>query len=653
MISEYINHCVRLVKKYFVILIIAVSMISVYVALYDNVVKFPFILLTLLVAGYSIYNDKVWIFHTLSFLLFFTWMVGNECIVIYDRQFSIQLFQIFSVIISSCVFFNRRNDKCWKVYKLSFFIGDVVIAVSFFGLTFIRTVENGNILLSVTLPFLALYWSEFLSRSCVIITRKYISFRKFYLLENRYGVDVYFGLYVMLGILVVMNVALSIVYCPGIITRDCASIYRDAQHIRDSAYRTDIHSFAWTIIIAGIDAVFHNYFAITVMLAVSLAFAWFYYMKVLYDCGLSVKTIVAITVLWFCIPGNWYYLVCSWKDIPFSICMLIVSAVLCRILFSNKHNKITYIILTISSFGMAVFRSNGQVVLIGLTIIAAIAVIRKKKCFNSITLAFGIALVMLGLFKGPIFYALDVSKTPEGLYTLPYIDGIWENVHQEVELSEATINFIETEIMPLDEFKDAYESAYTNRYAFFYGYEGISLDKAKEAYSDCLRLHPFITISARIKRTYNFWGLMLDKEFPADRNYISEIPDMMDFSEEYQWKFKDKYKVIRENIANLTTAAHAYGFATMTFSRCGACIILWVLLLRICEKNRKRLLFLITPPALNTMVLLIGCCYADYRYAYPMFMMTVPLIGGMLVSQNCVLYDDNVEQLGNNIELRE
>ncbi len=628
-------------KKNFDILFFAALMIVVYIILYENIVMFPYILVTLLIVGYSVYKKRGWLFHGLSFLLFFPWLVGNECITIYDRQFSIQLFQVISILISVYIFFDRQNNEYGKESKIAFFCGDVIIAATFFGLPIIRAVENRNIMLAVTLLFLALYWSEFLSRAFERLIKESAFLFKLIRVQNRNDRKEYIILYAMMVIMVGVSVALSMVYYPGIITRDCASIYMDAQYIGDSSYRTDIHSFAWTIIIAAIDAIFHNYFAITLMLAVAFVFAWFYYMKVLYDCGLTLKVIVSILVIWFCIPGNWYYLVCSWKDIPFAICMLIVSSLICNIFFGNKPNILTYISLTLSSFGMAVFRSNGQVVLVVLAIVAIVAALRRRKQFNGMALVFGISLVMLGLFKGPIFKALDVSEAPEGLYTLPYVDGIWENVHQGAELSEETIEFIEKEIMPLKEFRDAYVSAYTNRYVFSKGFERISLEKARRAYIDCLKLHPFITISARFKRTYNIWGLMLDSEFPADRNYILEIPDLTDFSEDYQWEFNNAFKTIRENISQLTSATQAYGFVTMTFSRCGFCIILWVLLLRVSNKNGRELLFLITPPAVNTVVLFIGSCYADYRYVFPMFMMTVPLIGCALISQNYIEKDSN------------
>lgn len=630
--NMYFNHVIRQLLKCFDVIFLAICMIIVYVTLYQNVVRVPFIIITLLVIIYTLYTQEKWTFRWLSFLLFFPWLVGNECITIYDRYFSIQLFQIISVLVSVYVLRDGKSNKYMDGFNVKVLCGDIVIAIIFFGLPIIRAFEKGNIVFGFSLFVLALYWSEFVSRASEKWAKR--KFCESNALQNGNLRRDRLIVCMMLGIALFFSVMLSVVYYPGIITRDCASIYKAAQHITDSSYRTDTHSFAWTMLVAVIDKVFHNYFAITIMVAVSFVLAWFYYMKVLYDCGLSLKVIVGLTVLWFCFPGNWYYLVCTWKDMPFAISMLTVSAIICGILLGNRQDKATYIALAIFSFAMSVFRSNGQIVLIFLTIVSVIAVIRKKNHFKGMALAFGIALAMLGIFKGPIFSILDVSGTPHGLYALPYIDGIWENVHQDVELSEATIEFIETEIMPLEEFKEAYVSAYTNRYVFPKGYEDISLEKAKNAYKECIILHPFITISARFKRTYNFWGLMLDMEFPADRNYISQIPDVTEFSKDYKWAFDDRFAVIRENIANLTTAAQAFGFLTMTFSRCGFCIILWTLFLRISNKNKEKLLFLIMPPAVNTIVLLIGSCFADYRYAYPMFMMTIPLIGDVLISQN-------------------
>lgn len=67
----YFNHVIRQLLKCFDVIFLAICMIIVYVTLYQNVVRVPFIIITLLVIIYTLYTQEKWTFRWLSFLLFF------------------------------------------------------------------------------------------------------------------------------------------------------------------------------------------------------------------------------------------------------------------------------------------------------------------------------------------------------------------------------------------------------------------------------------------------------------------------------------------------------------------------------------------------------------------------------------------------------
>ena len=152
-------------------------------------------------------------------------------------------------------------------------------------------------------------------------------------------------------------------------------------------------------------------------------------------------------------------------------------------------------------------------------------------------------------------------------------------------------------------------------------------------------MHPFITISARLKRTYNFWGIMLDSEYPVDRNIIESIPELEDISSEYNWTFLPRFEFMRKSISELSFGGYIYGFLAIMASRNGTCILIWMLAIRFCKKNRGKLVFILLPPLINTLVFMCGSCYADYRYVYPNYIVTIPFIGVYIISQGNFLGD--------------
>lgn len=608
------------------------AILAVISSLYRNIVMLPYMIIVLIIAGYSIIKKKPQIYILSVFCFFFPWLVSNEVKQIYDRQYSILLFAVISIFMAFDIYKSYPQTVSYfqNKRKRTSFIGDFIISVCAFGLPIIRFVQDVSLISGIALLVMAMIWSKYFSYVVYdVIYRNQHKNKTNLELKKENSNNQYLFFCMVFFVMILIGMLSSIFYYPGPITRDCASIYWAAQNLGDITLRTDIHSFGWTLVVAFIDSIFHNYYAVTIFLVIAFAFSWSFYMKTLYNCGVSKKIIIVLSLIWLCVPGDWYYIVCSWKDMPFAICMLLMSALICGIVF-DRGEKIELgkcIGLGLASFGMAVFRSNGQVILAVLLISTIVLLSRRKAYAKRLAMCFGIAMIMLVIFKGPVFKMLKVSGTPEGLYTLPYIDGIWENVHLEVELSDNTINFIENEIMPLDDFKAAYQSGYTNRYAFPNGYEHISLQKAHQAYFECLKLHPFITISARLKRTYNLWGIMLDSEYPVDRNYVPVIPDLTAISEEYDWKYLSRYDIERTNIERITSASNAYGFITMTMSRCGLCIVIWVLISRFSRLPKDKLILLLTPLIINTIVLVVGCCFPDYRYVYPMFLLTLPLMG--------------------------
>lgn len=433
---------------------------------------------------------------------------------------------------------------------------------------------------------------------------------------------------ILFGTVCAVGLAMSVMYYPGIISPDSMFNYRCAMEFADVSVRTDIHSFGYVLLSRLLLFIHPGYYTLTISMALGFAAVWASYWTYLYKKGLRFWVVFLITVIWLSIPDNAYLLICTWKDIPFAVSMLLLSFMMTRYCLEEDfcgrlRNLFTF---GLSLFGVSVFRSNGQVVL--LSVVAALLIgWLLKKVNKRMMLASLCALSSLFLFKGPFFSLLQVQKTPPGLAALPFVDGIWENLYRGNEVSEEVVKFVEEEIMPVDDFTASYREHYMNIYVFPKGYSPINFDKAKNAYLWCLKHYPYTTLLARLKRTYNIWSVFSSGAYPVSINYCSKISDYSYINEAYSWKFIDRFEWFREKFAFMFREDYLIGAVQFFVSRCGWNFVLWgisaVVLMLI---KRSKYLLIILPAFANMAGLFLGCCFSDSRYFYPMFLLTVPYL---------------------------
>ena len=229
------------------------------------------------------------------------------------------------------------------------------------------------------------------------------------------------------------------------------------------------------------------------------------------------------------------------------------------------------------------------------------------------------------IIKVPLYHILNVKPAPEKLTAQPFVDGIWENSYQGNYLPSDIIEFIEEDMMPINEFNAAYEERYTN----LRGTEDIELSRAVNAYWWCLKNHPYTTILARMKRTYNLWSVFPNDSYYLNTGYIWKLDDYTWQNTKYDWKYISVFQPFRTIFEKLYDNSYFIGELAFIISRGGWSIVICMISLLYAYRNKKMKWILVLLPAMaNTVALLFGCCYQDYRYMYPMFINTYLFIAG-------------------------
>ena len=167
------------------------------------------------------------------------------------------------------------------------------------------------------------------------------------------------------------------------------------------------------------------------------------------------KILFVILVYYAILPMHGYYSVVMWKDVIFSGLLLLLTMELVKIIEKQKNNKlnfkqlISFIIVSI----FCVFFRNNAIYMYFLLAIATFIFFRKyyKIFISAFVIVFGVYYII----KGPVFEALNITKSSSSEYIGMPLQQIGRMAYKDVKFTKKekeTLN----KLMPLKEMKKAY-----------------------------------------------------------------------------------------------------------------------------------------------------------------------------------------------------
>jgi hypothetical protein len=150
-------------------------------------------------------------------------------------------------------------------------------------------------------------------------------------------------------------------------------------------------------------------------------------------------------------PINGDMVIILWKDIPYSICVLLFSLIVLEIVFSNGlwlDKKTSWIVLGLTSLCVASFRHNGLPIPI---IILPLLIFLYKNQRKPLLQALGLAVTIYAIINGPVFTYLNVNRAT-GDKQLTFIQHIAAHIATGENLTQSEAK-LASEILPLDEWK--------------------------------------------------------------------------------------------------------------------------------------------------------------------------------------------------------
>ena len=455
------------------------------------------------------------------------------------------------------------------------------------------------------------------------------------------------GFLIGTGIVFVCMVPFLLTNFPGIMTPDSLAQYRQAADI--SAYN-DHHPWMHTLLIElfykiGYGITGDVYLGIAfytvaqmILVALSVSYVW----AALYEMGLKKGYCILGETLFIICPYNLIYGVTMWKDILFSMAVLVLVVTLFRLYcfmqegIKTKQMVRDWILYGVCGFFMCMLRHNGFYAFLIMMLLLAVLFRKQWKVYVTIT---AIVVCLCFVIKGPVMDAAEVESGKYAYKVCIPLQQIARVITDGCELTEEEITLLE-KINTIDYIPKNYQRGGADpMFAWvIYGNQQYLVDHQGEYLKLWLSIgmrYPGKYIEAFLDQTKGYWYPMEPEQvvffgITENENGLVSRPVL------------NGPAVIKfhELLTKLYTIFPLYG---MFYSMGGA---LWMFLLFMAVALRNRVdgaLIAGLPLLLLTFTLFIAVpLVADIRYGYPL-LLALPMVVA------CSLYNmKNYESKENN-----
>lgn len=342
----------------------------------------------------------------------------------------------------------------------------------------------------------------------------------------------------------------------------------------------------------------------------------------LYERGLPFKTSIGLFLLVGFNPANILQLITIWKDIPYGTALLWMCVLLYKFLTKPEYFAKKwwfYIAIVLDLTLIVLVRLNGIVPFVFAIIALVIAGRKNKKIYLSVLATIGLVM----LIQGPLYSSLGIYHWTTGGKYLGLSQDILGAYYAGGTVTEDTEEMIEE--LTFNE-KDSY--AY---YPYNMGNLSFEMDMPMSGfirnYLSTFIQNPRLVLNSALCRMDVLYNI-----FPGKDSYgkLVNYVESCDYSDEW----KAIYPARTENV--LTKLLNEKGEFEIKISliemlawRIGFYLwivlgIVWIVMGR--DKKEKRKLLSLAPWLGQIISLLLSTGWADYRYYWPVYVMSVYLI---------------------------
>lgn len=445
----------------------------------------------------------------------------------------------------------------------------------------------------------------------------------------------------LLGTLCVCQAVVLYAFWPGGFPPDC--INQLAQAIGEIPFN-DWHPILATLLFRGILAIVSDVAAITGVQLFVFVLLCVKFLMLGYDYGMSFHHLLGLGCVFILLPNQVFSGILTTKDFPYALALLWATYLLvCLIQNPERIQKISFLAeLSLDMFLICGFRHNGIVSVVALLMLFVLITVRYFPIVKiRLLIASGVSILLILLYKGPLFAALDVTPNTMSPYTT-MLSAVGSCVNKDLPLSEETNRTLES-VIPLEQWGDYY-SRYVGHDTYYWGRgdvgianpfdpSHISRREAFSIYFEALSKYPDIVVKDRLDGMDILWDVCQ----PSDSFNVKSFDLIYAGYSDDVGKYISSHSLVREgdNYYNRSFLAETYrktlytevnNVFDMLIWRTGAYIILFLVLGIFWWGNRMNNLFWAAVPLLGNIIgLALVLFHQSFRYVYPIQVLTVAL----------------------------
>lgn len=394
----------------------------------------------------------------------------------------------------------------------------------------------------------------------------------------------------------------------------------------------DWHPVLHTLIERVIVCVFHSAGAIVAVQMIIFAWIMAAFLMIGYDRGIRLSALCLVGVVLEFLPNQVLSGSNALKDFPYTLALLWGVYLLYQIGFISARTASvrTYLYLALDLFLIMTLRHNGSVPFAFIAITLIIIAARYHKSIGMKAIAsVALSVILVTLYKGPLFQLLHVMKNPVSPYTT-MLCAVGSCINKELPLSDEA-NEIMAKAMPLKDWADYY-NRFTGHDDYFWGRpEGsvpydtsqISGKEAFQVYFEALKKYPDVVIKDRMDGMDLMWDVVQPEDSfnaksfdfinPVNDEIASLFNEKRDLSNGAQ--LYEKNWIVK--IYHHTMDTPINGIADILLWRPGAYLIaLFVLILYWWKNHKNRLWWAAMPIVGNIAGSVLVLYHQSFRYVY-------------------------------------
>lgn len=380
----------------------------------------------------------------------------------------------------------------------------------------------------------------------------------------------------------------------------------------------DDHPVFHTLTIKFLSAFWDSPAVVAITQVVTMSFALAYGFGLLLRIGVPRLAVFPMFFIALLSPKNAILGITLWKDIPFSISILMISVLLLRMCFQRnvKFNAFYWIAIGILMGTLPLFRHNGLLILVILAPILPLFYWRSRK--NVFLFATVLSLVLFTTIKFGLYPALDIKKW-EDLPLYIYSPKISFLIDQDVPFSQDEYDFLNAVRKITDDRWDYNPSTPNTAYSKILDVR-FAIDNIKvyqQLYFRLGRRYPLYFVQDHLERTNYIYALSHPKDIIKHRYHYIKRMENRDNIVKMGYPTKSFFPKISKKIGDLIARIQK-GNCILIRPALALHLVMVSLIILLLRTRHWQYMAVFLPALLCTLSVLIVPMGACIRYQFPL-----------------------------------